>query len=192
MTSGNFTTFIIPSIGRQTLHRFINSLHKLNDIKWEAIICFDGVEKITFSDPRIRYIESEKKNSPGLIRNLAFPLITTPWISFLDDDDIIYPNYIEELKAIDSSNPDLGFVLFRMITDRITPAMHIKNKILINEAGISFSVKTDVVNKHNARFNPKGSEDYEFLKYLEAREKFVISDNVVYEVCRNNADKELK
>lgn len=184
------TTFIIPTLSRKTLNRAINSLFNQTNQNWEAIIVFDGVKNTLDVHPKLTIIESEKLNSPGLIRNQAFDKVKTPWISFLDDDDIVYSDYVQELTRLDNEQPDLGFILFRMITNRITPALHIKDQILLNEAGISFSVKTNVIRKYNLKFNSKGSEDYHFLKFLENKEKFVIPNAVVYEVCRNNSDKD--
>ena len=36
-------TFIIPSIGRPSLQRTINSLMDMKDPDWKAIIVFDGI-----------------------------------------------------------------------------------------------------------------------------------------------------
>ena len=58
----NNITFIIPTIGRETLIIAINSLFGLNSSNWNAIIIFDGVKKnINIDDERITIIELEKK-----------------------------------------------------------------------------------------------------------------------------------
>jgi glycosyltransferase involved in cell wall biosynthesis len=62
-------TFIIPTIGRDTLHRTIESLEKQANNNWNAIVIFDGCnptietknDKIKISlryDPQIRRMTS--------------------------------------------------------------------------------------------------------------------------------------
>ena len=41
-----FITFIIPTIGRETLKNSIDSLINQTDHDWNAIIIFDGIKKI--------------------------------------------------------------------------------------------------------------------------------------------------
>ena len=53
-------TFIIPTIGRTTLTRTVNSLINQTNSEWNAIIIFDGIEKIEFPDKRITSISIPK------------------------------------------------------------------------------------------------------------------------------------
>jgi glycosyltransferase involved in cell wall biosynthesis len=186
-----YITFIIPSKGRETLNRTINSIFSQTIKDFEIIVVFDGVKvENRIEDDRILYLEAPLTKSPGLTRNYAFKYVRSKWIGFVDDDDLIYDKYIEELKKEDKYNPLLGFVLFRLITTKITPSLDIIDKIVFNETGISFAVKTRVVNESKLTFNPKGSEDFAFLDGLVKKGYiFKISDYVAYEVCRNNSDK---
>ena len=93
-------TFIIPTIGRQSLQNSINSLLKQTIKDWHAIIIFDGIKcNLNNNDERIQIIEIEKTginiNSAGNVRNYGMSLATTEWIAFLDDDDTIAIDYIE-------------------------------------------------------------------------------------------------
>lgn len=96
----NKVTFIIPTIGRDTLLNSINSLLNQTIEDWKAIILFDGIKKtISISDKRIKIIEIQKMgqniNSAGNIRNYGMSMVNTEWIGFLDDDDIIADDYLE-------------------------------------------------------------------------------------------------
>ena len=39
-----FITFIIPTIGRETLEQSLDSLLTLKEINWNAVVLFDGVK----------------------------------------------------------------------------------------------------------------------------------------------------
>lgn len=92
-------TFVIPTIGRETLKRTINSLKNLNIFNWKAVIVFDGIDpNIKDEDERIKIIKLEKKlgegrNSAGNVRNHAYQFVDTPWIGFVDDDDTLNKYY---------------------------------------------------------------------------------------------------
>lgn len=36
-----------------------------------------------------------KREGPPVVRNRLVELVTTPWVLFLDDDDLLYPHYYE-------------------------------------------------------------------------------------------------
>lgn len=187
-----YITFIIPSKGRRSLERTIRSVFEQTIKDFRIIVVFDGVKNTCdFKDDKILYLEAPLTKSPGLTRNFAFQHVVSKWIGFVDDDDLIYDKYIEELQKEDRQNPALGFLLFRMITSKITPDLSIRDKIVFNETGISFAVKTSVVKRNGILFNKKGSEDFFFLESLVKKHCiFKISDYIAYEVCRNNSDKE--
>jgi glycosyltransferase involved in cell wall biosynthesis len=188
----SYITFIIPSKGRKTLERAIKSVLSQTIQDFNIIVVFDGVENnCDVEDDRITYLKAPCTKSPGLTRNFAFQHVNSKWVGFVDDDDCIYEKYIEELKKEDKENPILSFLLFRMMTTKITPDLKIKDKIVFNETGISFALKTSVLKRSKVLFNSKGSEDFLFLDFLVKKNYvFKISDYIAYEVCRNNSDKE--
>lgn len=173
-----FITFIIPSIGRSSLNRAIESLDNLNSDDWKAIVILDGVEK-DIQHEKVKIIQSDKIGSAGLLRNIAMQEVDTKWIGFLDDDDILYPRYIDELKL---ENSDLGFVLFRMMRDRIIPKPGLYD-IVQGQVGISFAVKTELVKQYNLKFVKSGPEDFHFLKSMvDLGIKGKVSDYIAYGV----------
>ena len=93
-------TFIIPTIGRNTLINTIKSLQNQTNMNWNAIIIFDGIKSNLkhINYPNINIIEIEKKgqsiNSAGNVRNEGIKLVKTPWVGFVDDDDILMNNYV--------------------------------------------------------------------------------------------------
>jgi glycosyltransferase involved in cell wall biosynthesis len=67
-------TFIIPTIGRETLKDTLSCLLMQTNPNWRAVVIFDGIESnIDVSDERIEIVEAPKigigKNSAGRVRN---------------------------------------------------------------------------------------------------------------------------
>jgi len=185
----NIITFIIPTIGRESLLYSINSLLNQTIENWYAIIIFDGIKKnINISDDRIKIIEIDKLgkniNSAGEVRNYGMSLVETEWIGFLDDDDIIADDYLEcfykELMLM--NNNDLSVVIFRMkMGDRIIPKLNTDN-FYICDVGISFIVKKDIYD-NDIKFIPDGAEDYLYLDLIRKNNyKMVISPYIKYYV----------
>ena len=55
-------TFIIPTIGRNTLINSIKSIENQTNSNWQIIIIFDGIKSnIEISNPKIKILEIEKK-----------------------------------------------------------------------------------------------------------------------------------
>ena len=92
-------TFVIPTIGRESIKNVIECLKKQTLPYWKALIIFDGLEpNIVENDERIQILKCEKcgaESSAGLVRNYGMEFVTTEWIGFLDDDDVISLDYVE-------------------------------------------------------------------------------------------------
>lgn len=176
-------TFIVPTLGRETLSNTIDSLINQCDCDWKAIVVFDGVPKINYTDNRITSFSIDKagiKNHAGQVRNAAFNLVTTEWIAFVDDDDTLSPDYVNKFKEEIALNPKAKCIIFRMKTkydpDKVLPAPH-HNNFLKNKVGISFAIKKDI----NILFEPSLVEDFVLLdKIRSENHKMVISPYVTY------------
>jgi hypothetical protein len=198
-----FITFIIPTIGRESLIIAINSLFNLTKLNWNAIIIFDGVKKnININDERITIVELEKKeglldkyNQAGYVRNIGFSYLKkSDWVGFLDDDDSLSNDYIEKLENEVSLNSSIDVCIFRMIYENniILPGK-IDKSINKNRIGISFALKGCITN--NIKFSNSQHEDYFYLKELEYKNyKIVISPYICYYVRMsqiNNIDNQI-
>lgn len=180
-------TFIVPTIGRDTLPRALESLYAMHvPDRWIAYVVFDGLEPThVSSDPRVYTVPLQERHGAagcaGHVRNLAMDHVHTPWMAFLDDDDCVRPRYIlqwmEELRR----TPSVDVVVFRMqMPDgRILPP---KDSVRLEEGkvGISFAMRTAT----RARFPTQGLvEDYQLLRELnEHGWRMVLSPAVVYDV----------
>jgi len=96
---------IIPTIGRESLIEALESVLNQTYKNLEIIITDDTEEgkvraKIEkyLSDPRIKYVINKKyKHGPTGNKNNGLDQITGEYFTFLDDDDVLFPNAIEEL-----------------------------------------------------------------------------------------------
>jgi len=189
MINNIFITFIIPTIGRNTLYNSIKSLINQDDDNWNAIIIFDGIKKIDFinlinNDNKIKCIEIDKiegKNSAGLVRNIGLNYcFNSEWIGFLDDDDTISTDYISKLKHEIYLNPKMDVCVFRMAYSNgcILPNKSVKN-IEICKIGISFAIKREI--SEEVKFQNNLCEDYFYLKELQNKNyKIILSSYTTY------------
>ena len=187
-------TFIIPTIGRDTLARAIDSVMEqttVNNNIWKIIIIFDGIEPNLIGDKYINHpqimIQSCPKmgtgvNSAGLVRNWGMQYVETEWTAFLDDDDVIGPNYIERfMEEINDMNGYLDVLIFRMkLGDRVVPSLTTNNFFLC-DVGISFILKSHLFLERGFVFQADGAEDYLYLNKLRENNcKIVISPYIQY------------
>ena len=172
---------IIPSIGRPTLKRALESLLNQSDSDWTAYVGFDAcTPPEPFSDNRINYSYLIKKtgggrNHGGMVRNHLINLTQADWVCFLDDDDSFRPEYINSLRSEISANPSADCIVFRMsknsqdrALDLLPPAAHIKNQeIRVTKIGVSFAVKREFLVNNNLNFINNSFEDFKLLEKIK-------------------------
>jgi glycosyltransferase involved in cell wall biosynthesis len=186
-TDNNIITFIIPTIGRETLKNTLISLQNQTIENWNAIIIFDGCnQNINNIDDRIKIVSCNKLgsniNNAGLVRNYGIGLANTKWVAFLDDDDVIDENYLEKFYEELELNNGFDVLIFRMnLCGRVIPSVYTDN-FYINDVGISFVVKKEIFDK-GIKFIPNGAEDFLLLNQIRKKNyKMIISPYVMYYV----------
>ena len=184
-------TFIIPTVGRKSLIKTLRSLEFQENPQWEAVVVFDGVKpssdvmaKMT-ANPKIKHIVLEKKigsgvNSGGLVRNEAFKHVTTEWVGFVDDDDIVSSKYVQRFCDEKKENPDVDCFIFRMyFAFQVIPNRRAE-KLERGNVGISFCFKTELFN-NGVQFEPSQYEDIAILtKIKDINRKIMFSQYVTY------------
>jgi glycosyltransferase involved in cell wall biosynthesis len=180
------TTFVIPTIGRQTLKNAVDSIIAQTINNWKCIIACDGIPIAPyFLSPeyfKVSQISIPKIANAGKVRNLTFPLISTPWISFLDDDDALNIFYMYWLNRYIKEDPDLDCIIFTMCyADGYKHPKDTAKTFTGGDVGISFSVKMDFIIKHNLLFDAGKDEDYALLsKIRKLGGKIKISEKEMY------------
>lgn len=199
-------TFIIPSVGRQSLWNSLHSIKNQTKPDWKAYIVFDGVpipeipdefkddERFTFDTISKRGVNKNGNTHgcAGLVRNYMLEKTDT-WIGFLDDDDVISPHYVDSFEKEIAETPDTKLIIFRMkIGGTHYPPLGVGN-FKINRVGISFAVHPDVWKEHGIYFKQCTAEDFYYLDASRAKGlKIVISGYVIYYVNSLNPPQNLE
>jgi glycosyltransferase involved in cell wall biosynthesis len=191
-------TFVIPTIGRNTLEHSINSIINQTNDNWKIIVVFDGIKPNLpshfSSHSNINIFEIKKTgqdvNSAGNVRNYGMAQVNTEYIAFLDDDDTIDIDYVEVFFQEIANYPNTDCLIFRMINKtRILPPLQETQDFHVNNVGISFVIKTQIFTEGNV-FTPSDIEDYIFLNMLKNKNKIImISPFVKYFVNGNVTGK---
>ena len=189
-------TFIIPTIGRESLQASVQCLLNQTVDEWLAIIIFDGIEpNFECDDPRITIVSAPKlgegKNSAGSVRNHGIAMATTEWIAFLDDDDKISNNYTECLLSESHIFSKQDLIIFRMKWDKFDGQLLPRKEQTMYaycEVGISFAFKKHIFDS-GIQFIPSHVEDFKLLEMVrEKGYKMMISPHVKYFV-RTDAEE---
>ena len=131
-------------------------------------------------DPRITVRQMTSSggahgNVAGAMRNAAFEFVDpeiSPWVAFLDDDDVLTLNYVSSLAHETEHHPNMDAVIFPMRCNEycFEPIVPVPGTTVlkVNYVGISFALRSDLVNSESSsiRFIPGTCEDYTFFSGL--------------------------
>lgn len=226
----SIVTFIIPSMNRprslEGLNHALESLRRQTDDRWKAIVCFDHCEPTVSPDEKVSvytyegYSKKDEdcplckegvRSGAGPVRNYAISKASTDWVAFLDDDDVVTRDYVENLsKEISEKNCDaVVFRMWRTLTKdhvnsdvshskpgqkefgRFLPRPgHKAESFRPGNLGISFAVKRNLFEKYKF---PRGrGEDYALMNYLRNDGiKIVFSKKITYFVRFKNTDEDV-
>lgn len=177
-------TFIIPSIGRKSLQNTIKSLVAMQSSQWKAILVMDGHPWSDDLPSNVKKYELAKtgfRNCGGDVRNFGLKQCDadTKWVAFVDDDDVVTPDYMLRLQHEILSHCHADVILFRMLqTNEVKPPSPV---VAHSQVGISFAMKYDLFSKMSFAFRPSPSEDFDLLfQILKAGKNIHVSDFITY------------
>lgn len=117
MTSSPALTVVVPGFDVEPYAReAIDSLRSQTRQDWTAVLVDDGSTDATGSifeaaaeaDPRFRVVHHELQQGLSAARNTGLDLATTPYVGFLDADDVMMPRAVERLVGtIERTGSDL-------------------------------------------------------------------------------------
>jgi hypothetical protein len=195
--------FIIPTVGRLSLYNAIESILNQTNNNWKLLVIFDNnftkMKQFSkeYNDTRITFINEDKiikKNNKnghgraGLIRNTGLDYISYEdysYVGFLDDDDRLSPNYIDNLEKelYINQSIDLQVIIFRLnVGIKIYPRPF-DNTFEECYVGISFCLKKEIANEF--RFDYGYMEDYKLLNKLRQNNKNIIISKFLNYFCKN-------
>ncbi len=183
-----FFSIIIPTYNRsQKITTTIDSVLQQSNTHFEILIIDDGstdnTEEVVKSiqDPRIRYFKKQNEER-AIARNYGIERAKGDYITFLDSDDILYPNHFKEAnKIINEKNSREWFHLAYEIRDEKGKMLRQENKrndsinyslITGNHLScIGIFVRKDIMKENLFNEDPKiiGSEDYELWLRLASK-----------------------
>lgn len=187
---------IIPTLGRPSLKKSLQSLINQTTDNWSAYVIFDGVkinDDLIIEHENIHYFEIEKTNGiinqASDVRKIGIEKINNDyqWIGFLDDDDTIANDYVEyflnEVKVI-----QLDVYVYRMINkeQQIFPSLKSKD-IQPCDIGISFIVHKNVF--QDIQFENSHCEDYDFLKKVYDQKKLIMFSSCIKYFIKSSIDE---
>jgi glycosyltransferase involved in cell wall biosynthesis len=100
-----FCSVVIPTIGRSTLIRAINSVlnQTLLDDDFEVIVVNDSGQELQYEEwqdsPKVRVINTQKRER-SFARNAGAAVAVGDYLNFLDDDDWLLPGAIDHLSTL--------------------------------------------------------------------------------------------
>lgn len=185
----SFVTFIIPSKGRETLKRTLDSLIAQTDPDWDAVVVFDGFPASRLpevDDPRIFSVSLITKmgegHFAGYVRNYGFGLTRGQWLGFVDDDDRLDHQYVSWLKQ-EADGHDM--IVFRMIypPEAGGGVLPVDNLLGAYKVGISFAVRSRFQLQRDVWFEAEEFEDWYFIERCQQRgAKIKVSPRIAYYV----------
>lgn len=113
---------IIPTKNRRLLlEETLESVRAQNFSHWEVIVVDDGptddtdgyMNSICLEEPRIQFFHREGNSSnANVCRNQGFEKSLGEYVIFLDSDDLLAPNCLEQRVGLLERNPDVDFAVY--------------------------------------------------------------------------------
>lgn len=119
-------SIVIPTLGRKTLKRALDSIESQRAREDEVIVVGDGPQPEAANVMKTmgrgyRYLETVPTRRWGHAqRNLGMLEASGDYIGFMDDDDYYLPDAFSAMRKAAEQHPDIGLFLFRMKIGNIT------------------------------------------------------------------------
>ena len=118
MTTAPLVTVVVPGFDIEGyIAEALDSLRAQTLTRWRAILVDDAstdgtgrvLEEFAARDDRFRVIRHPRRKGLGAARNTALAHVDTPYLGFLDGDDIMLPRALETLVgSLEASGSDLA------------------------------------------------------------------------------------
>lgn len=147
-------TVLIPTVGRPSLPHAARSV--------ELQTAPTGL--IVESDP--------DRTGCGPTLNRMLPLVQTPWLSTMGDDDMLGPHYTERFLAQDLDALDMVIFQMRYADGRVLPTVTEPSALMHGNVGATYIVRTDLVREVGGWIKepsrPFLAEDWEMIAAVRA------------------------
>lgn len=180
-------TFIIPTVGRSTLARSLDSLLAQTNSHWDCVVMGDGVDPALAApgyddDPRIHFEHMAHEHHEATMRNAGVAKALSAWVAWLDDDDTVHPNYVQWLSEAVEEDPLRDVVMFRqtkLLDNGEVLVFPSRPAVVWGNVGISYAVRHELALRHP--FKRSLHEDLLQLVALEANNaRIYFSPHIAY------------
>lgn len=194
----------------------INSIKKQNYKNWKLILIDDCstdktreiCQKLSTSDSKITYIKLKQNQGPSVARNVGIERSTAEYLSFIDSDDAIEPDYLSRLvTTAERYKADIVWCNYYEETpDKIEKRTHnLPQAPLETKQAMSFFIegreglgsmcnklyRRSFVETHHCRLNPNRAhgEDWQFnMDVFRCRGRIIPIPDFLYHYIRQNKD----
>src|SRR6185295_8923910 len=196
MTDNPFFSVIIPTYNRADfIKKTIASVLDQQFKSFEVLVVDDGSTDNTegvirsISDPRILYMKKQN-GERAAARNFGIDHARGAYITFLDSDDLLYPNHLQQAREFIIQNPDVAAFhqSFDVKTDTGRPIRNgildgnLNKKILSGNIlscnGVFLKERCARENKFNEDRALSSLEDWELWIRICARHPFLLSPTI--------------
>jgi len=202
MTNSPFFSIIIPSWNRAAfLKTAVNSVLAQTFSEWELIIVDDGstdntgeVVK-TFTDQRIQYIRQENRER-GAARNTGAKSAKGKYITFLDSDDILFPEHLQKANDYIAKQKDCKVFCSSYRIDRGDDKLNIIHHQTINHdllggnslscRGVFLEISVATQYLFSEVREMSGLEDWELWLRLAARFPFAVDKEITSSLVQHD------
>ena len=191
---------ILPTIGRDSLSLAVRSVIDQSYKGWRLYIIGDGVPdeeeitKIQLLDSRISTISIQPRADGygSYARNVGIGAGSSPWIAYLDDDDVFRSHHLATFAEIQLKDPSVNMIRtygqeFRMKHKHPRSTQKIRKLGIIHTADIltvGIAHTRELIEKTNG-WQPGVAHDRRlWYDMLQAGGNPVISEEVTFEFAR--------
>lgn len=120
-------SIIIPVYNAESfIHRCVDSVLRQNNTEFELLLIDDGskdksgaiCDEYAQKDPRVKVFHKEN-GGVSTARNLGIDKSTGEWITFIDADDWVEPNFLNDIGNLNDNQIDWVFAEWRTVWDRV-------------------------------------------------------------------------
>lgn len=201
-----FFTFVIPTYNREKyIKETLKSIESQTYDNFEVIIIDDGGNDNTeavvqnFGNSKFTYYKKANEER-GAARNYGLSIAKGLYVNFVDSDDLLYPNHLEEAQkmVIKYNNPEVFHLAYDIKDSNGLLIKEVKNlanpinDLLIYGNHLSCNgvfIRKDVAEIHHFNENRElsASEDYELWLRLASRFQIWCNEEITSTVINHEA-----
>ena len=205
MTSEILFSYIIPTIGRESLKTAVQSVlnQKLSNANFEVVVVNDSgipLQKEDWQDaPQVSIINTNQSER-SFARNSGAAVAKGKYLAFLDDDDWILPGALKSFLELAYQNPDAVWLYggIRIVDEQINTLAEINSSLNGNcfaqiMGGAWAPIQSSMIQARTffeiGGFNPQicGTEDEDLCRRAAYHGDFANTPNVVACLFRGNS-----